>query len=732
MGDPLQIGSRFASSYELSALSAATFHFVLTLFVLSRDLRSNVNRVYVVWGVSLTVWNLATFFKYSVTPPHYEDAVFWLRILHVSVIFLPISILHLCLLIARVSKPRLIRTLWVIYITFAASVFTKYYIAGIDFTDYGPIVKGGPAFRAYFICYLATTLSTITFLYVKQRDLTHLDRTRLRALLLALVTLVALGVNDLMLVFRIRYYPGTRIPFFPLGNIGAIFFGVVIAYSVLQHQLLNIHVTLSRIAAQLVRISFLFLLGIILLIIAQLLMGQRLFPAPAFYASLGVLVTSACMASLLFPRLFGKGEEKLERRILGDRFEYQEKVVGFIQAIPSYSQAEHLLDDLNQLLVSTMQVKSYQIILLEESKRVFSVYRSHPPQPAVQIPELTLDSPIFHLFKCTKADSLAYKIAYAMPGESSLERSARLQLKQFDPEFCFPFFSGEDPFGLLLIGEKVNGEPYTEHDSQLLSRMVKNLGLILNQMRLKKQVLLAEQMELLGTLSRGMAHDLNNLITPIWTYLQMAAAGVKDAELTEELLPDAIRNLETIRSYIKESLFFSKTQSLQLSQFQLDKAIRVAIELIQPQLKRKGVSALTYVPPNTVVEMDEVLIQRLIGNLLSNAIDASAANAEINVRVQRLGKTETDRDWLRLMIIDHGEGISSENLKRVQTPYFTTKDRGTKSRGFGLGLAICRKIVHLHGGHFSIASEPKKGTTVQVDLPDRQNGRSSLTTHDST
>jgi signal transduction histidine kinase len=118
--------------------------------------------------------------------------------------------------------------------------------------------------------------------------------------------------------------------------------------------------------------------------------------------------------------------------------------------------------------------------------------------------------------------------------------------------------------------------------------------------------------------------------------------------------------------------------------------------------------------------MDEVLIQRLIANLISNAIDASRPGTQVRVELERLGKTEANRDWLRVRVVDQGEGIPKENLSRILMPYFTTKNRGDENRGFGLGLAICRKIVNLHGGHLSIASQPKKGTTVQVDLPNRQ------------
>ena len=118
--------------------------------------------------------------------------------------------------------------------------------------------------------------------------------------------------------------------------------------------------------------------------------------------------------------------------------------------------------------------------------------------------------------------------------------------------------------------------------------------------------------------------------------------------------------------------------------------------------------------------MDTVLIQRLVSNLLGNAGDASPPGSEIEVQLAPLAQTEASRDWFRLQIIDHGAGISSENLPHVFRPYFTTKDRGSGKRGFGLGLAICRKIVLLHGGNLNISSAEKKGTTVIVDLPNRR------------
>jgi signal transduction histidine kinase len=227
----------------------------------------------------------------------------------------------------------------------------------------------------------------------------------------------------------------------------------------------------------------------------------------------------------------------------------------------------------------------------------------------------------------------------------------------------------------------------------------------------------AHEQDLLGRMSRGLAHDLNNLLTPVQTLLQLLRESDLNQETIDELLPVGLRNLETVRAYVNEALFFSRASQLQGTPGLLNETVRDAITLIQPAAASREVEILFDGSAEVVVEMDAVLIKRLVCNLLSNAVDASRPGGRIEIQLALLPKTELSRNWHRLRIVDHGEGISGENLQRVFTPYFTTKNTGDGRRGFGLGLAIARKIVHLHGGTLSITSKEKHGSTVQVDLP---------------
>ena len=700
-------------------LVGCIWNFLLALFVLWNGVRSIAHRVYFFLGTSIAVWNLGGYFLFTTPESDPAMALFWARITFIGVIFIPVLLFHLSFEIAGLPPWK---RLWIFYL-FAAVLavldWTPYFLVGVKHLGgsgwYG---QPGVAFHAYNIVFSLVFVS-IYVLVQRRKALPPQSRRQFDALIFAQSCLMLFGMNDLLPFMGFEQYPGTRTTVYPYGSLAAVLYGIILAYSVLQRQLLNVRIHLSRIAAQIIRFVFLFFIGLILLIIATLIIPGP-FGVYPFFAGLAVLMISSIIASLMFPRLFGTGGETLERRILGDRFEYHDQVRQFIDSTSWYSDLPALFDDLHELLTATFRVRNYQVILREETTRALSIFRAHPEQSPKAVPDLRIPSPLFQFFEWGKAEYLALNPAHLQSGSDTqtIESQGSRQLAAFNAEFCFPLSSQNEPFGLLLVGEKTTGAPYTATDINLLVALVKSMSLVINQIRLKTQILQAEELDLLGRMSRGMAHDLNNLLTPISTLLQLAGEGIPPQAM-EELLPVAMRNVRAMRAYIKESLFFSENLRPDIQLGRLDVLVARACEVARNS-RSKVVNILTECPGEVLVEMDEVLIQRLLANLISNAIDASAIDAVIRVELVRLMKNDAGRDWLRIRILDEGEGIRKEDLNRVFTPYFTTKDRGDEGRGFGLGLAICRKIVNLHGGNLSIASQLKKGTTVQVDLPSRQ------------
>jgi signal transduction histidine kinase len=710
---------------EISALAAAVFNTALALLVVRTDLKSLLHRTYISWAISLTVWNVAACFMYQ--PIDHQSALFWGKVLQLGVIYMPVCLLHVCLILSNSRRGRAIPILYVIHTGLALTLYGNLFIRDVRHTENGYWALAGPLFYLYLASYCVCTVWLVTAVYLRLRSAPETQKPGLTALLAGVVFLWICGSNDLLPILGYDYYPLTQIHILSLGNLAANFYAVVVAYSVLQHELLDIHITMSKAAARLVRLSFVFVIALVLLLITWMAAPNAL-NAVSFVIALAVVMVTSIAASVLFPRLFGSGgADFIERRILGDRFEYHDRIRAFIASVQESGNAEQLLEGLDELLTKVIRVSGYRLVMIEDSSRKFTVLQEYPEHAGARAPVLNSDSPLLTYFRLTGAERLALNLPSENRHSAEQEAEARAALANAEAEFCFPFMVSTEPFGVLFIKGSADGKRFTATDIQLLGMLSRNLSLALNQIRLKNQILQAQESELLGRMSRGMAHDMNNLVTPVQTLMQLIAEGVPIEGLRDELLPLATRSIETLREYIREALFFSEHARGDFKLGRLDMILAESIGIVQTRCEQKGITIKVAASREALVEMDKALIKRTIANLLSNAIDASASGTQIEVELTLLEKTEPDRDWFRIRIVDQGEGISPENMQRIFTPYFTTKNRGDAQRGFGLGLSICRKVVQLHGGSLKLTSVPQVGTTVFIDLPDHQRRSSAPT-----
>jgi signal transduction histidine kinase len=703
--------------FEISALAAAVFNTGLALLVVRRDLTSPLHRAYIGWAISLTIWNVAA--PVLAQQSTMEGGLYWARVLQLGVIFMPLCLLHVCLILANSPRSRAIAWLYLVHACIAATLPGPWFVATVKMTRFGYWTVGGPMFHVFMMLYIVETVWLVTVLNRRRKTIPRARRAGLTALLLGVFCLWICGTNDLLPILGMKDYPFINVKFVPLGNMAANLYAILVAYSVLQHELLDIHITLSKTAARLVRLSFVFVISLVLLLAAWMALPDSLNPA-SFVIALAVVVISTGFASVLFPRLFGSGPDLIERRILGDRFEYHDRIRAYIAAVQESGDAESLLGGLDELLTKVVRVAGYQLVMLEDNSRKFTVLQEFPEHSVPYVAKIGPDSALLNYFRLTGAEQLVQNLPSENPMFEDVETEARKCLAEAGVEFCFPFMVSTEPFGLLFLKDRSEGKRYTATDVHLLGMLARNLSLALNQIRLKTQILQAQESELLGRMSRGMAHDMNNLVTPVQTLMQLIAEGVSMDSLRDELLPLATRSLDTLREYIREALFFSENARSDFKLGRLDMVLAEAVEIVAPRCEQKGISMILQAPTEALVEMDKSLIKRTVTNILSNAIDACTAGSEIRVELSALVKTEPDRDWYRVRVIDQGEGIHPDNIQRIFTPYFTTKNRGDEQRGFGLGLSICRKVVQIHGGLLKITSQPKKGTTVFIDLPDHQ------------
>ena len=686
-------------------LLGGIFNLVLAIFVYASERRSRLNQVFFAWALSIAIWNFGTFALFQKQDP--MSAYRWAKLMQYGVIFIPVTMLHLCLLLTGRKPGRWLVLIYCFHGVLAVLNAFDLFISGVHHVGYAYYSTAGLGFRLYGLAFIQT-FASIVLLWKKRATLPPARRGSFNGILIAQALLVALGTNDLLPIYGQDTYPFTGIPIAPYGSLAAVAYGIMVGYSVFQHQLLDVRFTLGRSGAYLVRFLFLGLIAVLLNLIVATFAPKGQVTSFSFLSSIAVILVSALFTSFLFPKLLGGTFEKIERKLMGDRFEYHDKVRAFIEASRWHTELSDLLAELHTLLLNVLDLRGYSLILRDGHSRAFTLTRCHPAGSAGPIPELTNDSALFRFFSAKGGAFLSLTPGYSRSDDPGAE-SAREQLKGIPGVMAFPFFVGRQPLGVLVVDEKRNGRTFTKTDLQLLSDLTTNLALVINQVSLKDQLLQAKELDLLGRMSQGMAHDLNNLTTPVWTLLQLLTEGVSPETLRADLAPVAMRNIQTMREYIREALFFSENLRPDFQVARLDTLVQEVVDFAR-QNPRKG-KAIEYSLRQSgeiLVEMDRVLIRRLISNLVANAVDASSPHGRIDVEIIRLLKTDAERDWFRIRVTDHGSGIPSENLHRIFQPYFTTKKTGDEDRGFGLGLAICRKIASLHGGSLTISARSEK------------------------
>ncbi len=672
--------------------------------------------MYFALGLCFTLWNYGTF--RLCLSEDYEHALFWARFLQFGASFLPLTLCHVSLLITQAPLRRsLIMGLYAIHGILFASSFTPLIISSTQRIGNAWRPVAGTGYWFFSGLFLFSGIAA-TLVLLQKNKLAPCLRARTTPLLIAHLAFAVFYSSDAASILGYNYYPFTGAKIYPLGSVASILYGIIAGYSVLQFQLLDVRVSLGRNTAKAVRVLFIFLAGLFTLLLLSFA-NPTGFTAFSFFAGLAALMTGAICAAVLFPKLFGDSRKLSGHGNMGDCFEPQDRIRKFIETMHWHRDLPTLLEDFQHLLTQTFRLGSHYLILRQADTQTYTLKLSFPPESNRHIPLLTTQSAIFNFFAHGRNDYLNMGRRHPREGASAMEEQARQQLVEFPAEFCFPLNAQGENIGLLLVGEKFSKENYTTTDISLLLELVNALSLATNQIRLKSQILQAQELDLLGRMSRGMAHDLNNLLTPIWTLLQLSNAS-KATGLDEDLHAVALRNAATMGAYIKASLFLTEHLHPNFQIKSLDLIINSATSVARNS-RKKTVNLRLSTPDKLLIEMDEILIQRLVANIVSNAIDASPSGETIHIQAITFRHPYTAQRWVRVRISDRGNGIHKEDLDQVFTPYFTTKNRGDKDRGFGLGLAICRKITNLHGGTLAIASKLRKGTTLQIDLPMRQN-----------
>ena len=227
----------------------------------------------------------------------------------------------------------------------------------------------------------------------------------------------------------------------------------------------------------------------------------------------------------------------------------------------------------------------------------------------------------------------------------------------------------------------------------------------------RKELIHSAKLAVLGQMSAGINHELNQPLAAIRSYTDNGKQFLQKGRLD-----DAMWNLEQIGELTERMAqigvqlrLFSRKSSGQLSIVPLHSVVDGALEILKPSLRKSGIQLSIEIQPEDIeVRANNVLLQQVLVNLISNGMQAIDGQAEKKITVE--AKPEGSR--VVIAVEDTGTGVSDEHVQRIFDPFYTTKKSG---QGLGLGLTISDRIIRESGGQMKLI-KTVKGARFEITL----------------
>ncbi len=235
---------------------------------------------------------------------------------------------------------------------------------------------------------------------------------------------------------------------------------------------------------------------------------------------------------------------------------------------------------------------------------------------------------------------------------------------------------------------------------------------------LERQYLQAQKMEAVGTLTGGISHDFNNLLTAIVANLECARitavrnSSDKTLPTIVEHLDQAIHASERAAATVRQLLVFSRRDASERKSTCLNQVVHSATQLLSRAMDASIRIRIDLHEPLPEVLGNGPQLEHVIFNLCNNSRDAMPDGGDILLSTSIL--FHDDREWVVLRIRDTGTGLDDETRARMFEPFFTTKG---VNHGSGLGLAMCYAVMKQHQGTISCTSSTESGTEFEILLP---------------
>ena len=442
--------------------------------------------------------------------------------------------------------------------------------------------------------------------------------------------------------------------------------------------------------------GYLFVIGVLAQIVARY-GGASSFQFQAFL----VLVAIALLAVLLLSeKIRQRIRQFVSRHFRRPQYDFRGVWTKFTQSTSSAIDDPKLCAAAAELISETFNVLSVGVWLFDDERRKLRLEASTSRARGVEDEELIEfeDDGITRMRKAFDLEKIKE------PWGQALREASKTQFSEGGNRVVVPLLASERYIGLIILGDRVNGVPYTLEELELLDCIGDQVASSLLNLRLAEEIMLGKELEAFQTISTFFVHDLKNAASTLKLTLQNLPVHFDDPVFRQDTLRSIGATTERINQIIERLGALGSKLELRPSPVDLNVLVEQAITNVNGM---PGVEFARELEPLPKLMADSEQLRSVVTNLLLNARDAVGDKGRIEVR------TGTQNGYAALSVKDDGCGMTTSFLRDSLFRPFKT----TKKKGLGIGMFQTKMIIEAHHGSIRVKSDVGKGTTFQVLLP---------------
>ncbi len=704
------------------------------IFVLWKGRAKKINIIWTLFSLAIILWAIGGYYA-SVTTSKEIAFYFW-QIAYIGAVFTSIFYFHFIYSLVNIQKKisiyllYLLASIFSILIIFSRKSFFGEPVLRYNqfFWFYWPKSKSILYLIFYIFCYWILLGYAFWLLFKFYKKTSGIQKNQTKYFLLGSVIGWLGAEGNFLPKFIWNAYPYT--------NFLIAIYPIIFGYAIVRYRLMDISVAVTRtgifVAVYTIVLGLPFALAVWLKPWLIDIFGPNWWGAP-----LGLMAVLATVGPFVYIYIQRKAEDKLLR----EQKQYQNTLKQASIGMTRIRNLRKLLDLITHIVTKTVKISYAAIYLYNPQTNEYELQVSRD-KDRVPVTKIAFDNPLLTWIMLKREPLIYEEVKRQMEDTGDvtyklLEENMRL----LTASVIIPSFLEDKFLGIFVLGDKISGQIYTPEDLNVFQVLASQAALAIENAQfyeetkeMQEQIAQAEKMATIGTMADGLSHQINNRFYALSLIAGDSINTVKTTDTSKctpeikEMLNNISHALERIQAnvlqggeVVKGILKYTRKGEEGFVDLTLDQVLDGTLEMVQYKVKLSEIDILREYPKNIPkIYANLPQLQEVFFNLIDNAYDAIVERRDLLKEEGYRGKiTVTAYPWedkLRIISQDNGIGIRDEQIKKIFTPFFTTK--ASSRKGTGLGLYVIRRIItDTHKGQIAFESEYQVGTKFIIDLP---------------